>query len=46
MKTSQRIGVIDSGDVAQTVASGFLTQGREGTRETAKLADGKTQLCI
>src|SRR5712672_4312213 len=44
MKTNQRIGVIGSGDVAQTLASGFLKHGHEvmmGTRDTAKLTDWK-----
>src|SRR5262245_3454159 len=37
-----KIGIIGSGDVGQTLASGFLRHGHDvviGTRETAKLAD-------
>jgi predicted dinucleotide-binding enzyme len=42
MKNNQKIGLIGSGDVAQTLASGFLKHGHQvtiGTRDTAKLAE-------
>lgn len=42
MNTKQRIGIIGSGDVAKTLASGFLKHGHQvtiGTRDAAKLAD-------
>ncbi len=45
MKTNQKIGIIGSGDVAQTLASGFLKHGHEvtiGTRDPAKLTEWKT----
>ncbi len=45
MKTNQKIGVLGSGGVAQTLASGFLKHGHEvmmGTRDAGKLADWKT----
>ena len=45
MRTNKKIGVIGSGGVAQTLASGFLKHGFEvmmGTRDSAKLADWKT----
>lgn len=45
MKNNHKIGIIGSGGVAQTLASGFLKHGHEvtiGTRDPAKLADWKT----
>jgi predicted dinucleotide-binding enzyme len=45
MKNNQKIGLIGSGDVAQTLASGFLKHGHQvtiGTRDTAKLAEWQT----
>ena len=44
MKTNQKIGVLGSGGVAQTLASGFLKHGHAvmmGTRDAGKLADWK-----
>ena len=41
MKDNQKIGVIGSGDVAQTLAGGFLKHGHQvtvGTRDPSKLA--------
>jgi 8-hydroxy-5-deazaflavin:NADPH oxidoreductase len=40
------VGILGSGDVAKTLAGGFITHGHEvmlGTRDTAKLADWKAQ---
>jgi 8-hydroxy-5-deazaflavin:NADPH oxidoreductase len=41
-----KIGILGSGDVAKTLAGGFLKHGHEvmmGTRDTAKLAEWKTK---
>ncbi len=46
MKTKQKIGIIGSGDVAKTLASGFLKHDYEVTiasRDAAKLADWKAK---
>src|SRR5713101_2026569 len=42
MEDAMRVGVLGSGDVAKTLASGFLKHGHEvmmGTREPAKLKE-------
>lgn len=46
MKTPTNVGVLGSGDVAKTLAGGFLKHGHHvmvGTRDPAKLADWKTE---
>jgi len=42
MEDAMKVGVLGSGDVAKTLASGFLKHGHEvmmGTREPAKLKE-------